>query len=44
MAKGSLIVDNLGVIDAVVGDGVAREMGFFNGAVEAITGKAVATA
>jgi len=44
MAKGSLIVDNLGVIDAAVGEGVEREMGFFNGAVEAITGKAVATA
>ena len=44
MAAGSLIVDNLGVVDAVVGEGVEREMGYFMGAIEKITGKAVATA
>jgi hypothetical protein len=44
MAKGSLIVDRIGAVGGAVGEGVARQMGYFNGAVEAITGKAVATA
>ena len=41
MAKGTLIVDGLGVIEAAVGEGVAREMGYFTSAIEQITGKPV---
>jgi hypothetical protein len=41
MAKSSLIVDGIGVVEAAVGEGVAKEMGYFNRAVEQITGKPV---
>ena len=41
MAKGSLIVDRLGVVEGAMGEGVAREMGFYSQAIEQITGKPV---
>src|SRR3954452_13850215 len=40
--QGTLIVDGLGVVDAYVGEGVAREMEMYSAAIEKITGGATA--
>ena len=39
MTAGSLIVDGLGVVDAFLGEGVAREMAIYTEAIEKIAGK-----
>jgi len=38
MAAGTLIVDGLGVVDAAVGEGIAREMAMYTEAIEKIAG------